>query len=48
MKSKLIALIQKIRSYNFDGAVIFTVYSQNPLPAAMLAYMAGIPKRLGL
>ncbi len=40
------SLIQKIRSYNFDGAVIFTVYSQNPLPAAMLAYMAGIPNRL--
>jgi len=40
------ALIQKLKSYQFDAAVIFTVYSQNPLPAAMLAYMAGIPKRL--
>jgi lipopolysaccharide heptosyltransferase II len=30
----------------FDGAVIFTVYSQNPLPAALLCYLAGIPLRL--
>lgn len=28
---------------NFQAAVIFTVYSQNPLPAAMLCYQAGIP-----
>jgi ADP-heptose:LPS heptosyltransferase len=39
-------LVEKIRSYHFDAAIIFTVYSQNPLPAAMLAFMAGIPKRL--
>jgi lipopolysaccharide heptosyltransferase II len=26
--------------------VIFTVYSQNPLPAALLCYLAGIPRRL--
>ena len=30
----------------FDAAVIFTVYSQNPLPAALLCYLAGIPLRL--
>jgi lipopolysaccharide heptosyltransferase II len=30
----------------YDAAVIFTVYSQNPMPAAMLAYLAGIPLRL--
>ena len=39
-------LIESLKKRDFDGAVIFTVYSQNPLPAAMLAYMAGIPKRL--
>jgi ADP-heptose:LPS heptosyltransferase len=39
-------LIERLKKEHFDGAVIFTVYSQNPLPAAMLAYMAGIPKRL--
>lgn len=38
--------VQKLRGGNFDAAVIFTVYSQNPLPAAMLAYLANIPVRL--
>lgn len=40
------AIIKKVRDQHFDAAVIFTVYSQNPLPAAMLAFMAGIPERL--
>ena len=31
---------------NFDAAVIFTVYSQSPLPAAMMCRMAGIPLTL--
>ncbi|MGE5249349.1 MAG: lipopolysaccharide heptosyltransferase II [Bacteroidota bacterium] len=39
-------LIERLRAGGFDGAVIFTVFSQNPLPAAMLAYLAGIPLRL--
>jgi lipopolysaccharide heptosyltransferase II len=30
----------------FDAAVIFTVYSQSPLPAAMLCHLADIPLRL--
>jgi lipopolysaccharide heptosyltransferase II len=30
----------------FDAAVIFSAYSQNPLPAALLCYLAGIPRRL--
>jgi len=30
----------------FDAAVIFTVYSQSPLPAATLCYLAGIPLRV--
>jgi lipopolysaccharide heptosyltransferase II len=30
----------------FDAAVVFTVYSQSPLPAAQLCYLAGIPLRL--
>jgi len=44
--NSLASLIEKIKQQNFDAAIIFTVYSQNPLPAAMLAYMAGIPRRL--
>ncbi|HSJ56899.1 MAG TPA: hypothetical protein VLC95_06945, partial [Anaerolineae bacterium] len=35
-----------LRAGNFDAAIIFTVYSQNPLPAAMLTYLSGIPLRL--
>ncbi|MCC8395475.1 glycosyltransferase family 9 protein [Paraburkholderia sp. MMS20-SJTR3] len=37
---------QRLRAGRFDAAVIFTVYSQSPLPAAMLCYLAGIPRRL--
>ncbi len=39
-------LVERIKKEDFDAAVIFTVYSQNPLPAAMLAYLAGIRRRL--
>jgi lipopolysaccharide heptosyltransferase II len=40
------AMIDRLRARGFDAAVIFTVYSQNPLPAAMLCHLAGIPLRL--
>ncbi|WP_207533193.1 glycosyltransferase family 9 protein [Desertivirga arenae] len=39
-------IISLIKDKAFDAAVIFTVYSQNPLPTAMLAFLAGIPRRL--
>ena len=39
-------LLENLKSRCFDGCVIFTVYSQNPMPAIMLAYLAGIPLRL--
>lgn len=39
-------MIERLRRERFDAAVIFTVYSQNPLPAAMLCYLADIPLRL--
>jgi len=39
-------LIEKLKTYQFEAAIIFTVYSQNPLPTALLAYMANIPLRL--
>jgi lipopolysaccharide heptosyltransferase II len=38
-------MIATLRRGRFDAAVIFTVFSQNPLPAAMLAYYAAIPVR---
>lgn len=40
------AMIERLGAERFDAAVIFTVYSQNPLPSAMLCYLAGIPRRL--
>jgi lipopolysaccharide heptosyltransferase II len=40
------ALINRLAAAGYDGAVIFTVYSQNPLPAAYLVYLAGIPSCL--
>jgi lipopolysaccharide heptosyltransferase II len=39
-------MIERLRQAQFDAAVIFTVYSQNPLPSAFLCYMAGIPLRV--
>lgn len=40
------AMIETLAARRFDAAVIFTVYSQSPLPAAMLCHLAGIPLRL--
>lgn len=39
-------IAQRLRQERFDAAVIFTVYSQNPLPTAFLCYLADIPLRL--
>jgi lipopolysaccharide heptosyltransferase II len=41
-----LSMIEHLRAGGFDAAVIFTVYSQNPLPAALLCYLAGVPRRL--
>jgi lipopolysaccharide heptosyltransferase II len=35
-----------LREKGFDASVIFTVFSQNPLPSAFLVYLAGVPLRL--
>lgn len=37
---------QRLAGLGFDAAVIFTSYSQSPLPAALLCHLAGIPLRL--
>lgn len=41
------SFIERLRAGHFDAAAIFTVYSQNPLPAALVCYLADIPLRLG-
>jgi ADP-heptose:LPS heptosyltransferase len=40
------AYLARLRAARFDAAVIFTVYSQSPWPAALIASLAGIPLRL--
>jgi lipopolysaccharide heptosyltransferase II len=40
-----LAFVQALAGRGFDAAVIFTVYSQNPLPAALMCYWTGIPLR---
>lgn len=39
-------LIHQLKTKQFDAAIIFTVYSQSSLPAALLTFMAGIPERI--
>jgi lipopolysaccharide heptosyltransferase II len=39
-------MAEQLRMKHFDAAVIFTVFSQNPLPSALLCYLADIPLRL--
>jgi lipopolysaccharide heptosyltransferase II len=41
-----LAMQRTLAAGRYDAAVIFTVYSQSALPAAMLCYLAGIPRRL--
>lgn len=40
------SLIRRLHAMRFDAAVIFTTFSQNPLPAALLCHLADIPLRL--
>jgi lipopolysaccharide heptosyltransferase II len=39
------AMIEHIQAQRFDAAVIFTVYTQSPLPAALFCNLADIPLR---
>jgi lipopolysaccharide heptosyltransferase II len=39
------ALIRRLRERAYDAGIVFTVYSQSALPAAMLLYQAGVPLR---
>jgi ADP-heptose:LPS heptosyltransferase len=41
-----LAMRKRLEEGQFDAAVIFTVYSQNPMPAATMCYLAGIHRRL--
>lgn len=39
-------MIRRLAAGRYDAAVIFTVYSQSALPAALLCHLAGIPRVL--
>ena len=43
----LLGVIDTLRERAFDGAVLFTNYSQSAFPGAFLCYLADIPRRLG-
>jgi lipopolysaccharide heptosyltransferase II len=43
---QMFELVRLIKIKQFDACVVFNVYSQNPVPAIMLAYLANIPLRL--
>jgi ADP-heptose:LPS heptosyltransferase len=43
---EILNVVKVLKTKEFDAAVVFTVFSQNPLPAVMLAYLAEIPRRL--
>lgn len=43
---EIFTLVQQLKERRFDGVAIFTVFSQSAMPAAMIAYLAGIPLRL--
>ena len=44
---EVLALVNLLQEGDYDAAVLFNVYSQNPLPNAMLCYMAGIKRVAG-
>jgi lipopolysaccharide heptosyltransferase II len=44
--AETLAMVELLRASDFDAAVIFTTYSQSPLPAALMCQLAGIPLRL--
>lgn len=41
-----LALIDRLAAGAFDAAIVFTVNTQTPLPAALMCLLAGIPARL--
>ena len=43
----LLALVERLKEGGYDEAVIFTSFHQSPLPMALLARLAGIPRVVG-
>lgn len=45
MEKDVNGLLEILKEKAFDGCILFNVYSQNPAPCLMLAYLAGIKLR---
>ncbi|MGV3558385.1 glycosyltransferase family 9 protein [Larkinella arboricola] len=46
-RDELPQLVRQLKDHAFDAAILFNVQSQNPLPSALICYVAGIPRVLG-
>lgn len=46
-QDELLRLVHTLKKRQFDGCIMFSVYSQNIFPAALLAYLSEIPLRAG-
>ncbi|ADY51824.1 glycosyl transferase family 9 [Pseudopedobacter saltans DSM 12145] len=46
-QEEVLALIKELTDYTFDSCIIFSVFSQNILPAALIVWLAKIPLRIG-
>lgn len=46
-QQEVLLLIAKLTERNFDSCIIFNTFSQNPLPAALIAWLSKIPLRIG-
>jgi ADP-heptose:LPS heptosyltransferase len=38
-------IVNMLRQKSFDGGIVFSVFSQNPMAAILILWLAGIPKR---
>jgi hypothetical protein len=41
-----LGFIERLRDGRYDAAIVFTVHTQSPLPAALTCHLAGIPRCL--
>ena len=44
---EITALIDQLRDRRYDEVVVFTSYHQSPLPFALVARLAGVPRVVG-
>jgi len=42
----ILSVVEQLKRKRFDGAIIFSTFSQNPMPSILVTYLAQIPLRL--